>query len=699
MSRPSYRLAEPVAVGALEAPSRVVFGPHETNLARGRAISPAHVAYYARRAAGGTGVIVIETASVADDDWPYERAPLAGDCRPGWQSVASACRPHRTLLLAGLGHAGGQGSSAFSQQVMWAPSRVADVVTREPPAELDQDGIDALVAAFSWAAVEAVSAGLDGVEIDSGVWSLLRQFQSGLTNQRSDEYGQDRLRFTREVVAAVRRAVGTDRVLALRMSCDELAPWAGITPEQAAEAAAALAPGVDLLTVVRGGPYSTSAYRPDAHTPPNFNLDLCRFMKEATDGATRVALQGSVVEADDADDAVIAGVADLVEMTRAQIAEPRLVARLRSGSAERTRPCLLCNQACRVRDNRNPIVSCVGEPAAGHEVEEPDEPLRDPGGPRVMVVGAGPAGLECARFLAESGRQVAVCDRAPITGGTPVLAAVGTGRERIRLLSEWLATECRRSGVEFFLETEVTAEDVRAAWAEGWEVVLATGSRPFPERYSTNTVGTEPGGEPGGEPVAGREPEADGEPAGAGPVVIDGLQLLLSAGAGPAARDGLPSPAGLAPGPVVIDDPVGDQVAVGIAEWLAARKTGPVTLVSPDPVAGTLLALTGDLADANVRLQRAGVNRQLRSRVISVGTGHVEVEDVWTGERTRLPAASLVDCGHRLAEDSLYRQLEDPAVLRAGDCVAPRTLLSAVLEGRRAAVELLRRSFPVEAHA
>ncbi len=666
MSGRSYLITEPIAVGALEAPSRIIFGPHETNLARGRAMSAGHVAYYARRAAGGAGVIVTETASVTDDDWPYERAPLAGDCRPGWQSIAAACRPHRTLVLASLGHTGGQGSSAFSQQVMWAPSRVADVVTREPPAELDEDGIGALVAAFSWAAVEAVSAGLDGVEVDSGVWSLLRQFQSGLTNQRSDGYGEDRLRLSREVLAGVRRAVGAERIVALRLSCDELAPWAGITPEQAFEAVAALAPGVDLLTVVRGGPYSTSAYRPDGHTPPSFNLDLCRVVRQAAGGSAKVVLQGSVVDADAAEDAVAEGVADLVEMTRAQIAEPRLVALVRSGSAERIRPCLLCNQACRVRDNRNPIVSCVGEPSSGHEAEEPYEAVPGQEGARVIVVGSGPAGLECARFLAESGGQVAVCERASVAGGTPLLAALGPGRERIRLLSEWLVAECRRLGVEFLLDTDVTAEDVRAAQAEGWDVVLATGARPFPDRYLP--------GEGGAGPTDS-------------PAIVDSLRLLvLGAGAGE-----------LPPGPVVIDDPVGDQVAVGIAEWLVARGVDSVTLVSPDPVAGTLLALTGDLADANVRLQRAGVTRRLRSRVRAVGAGQVEVVDAWTGERCQLPAALLVDCGHRLPDDALYRQLRDPAVLRAGDCVAPRSILSAVLEGRRAALQLLRRPAAVEA--
>jgi 2,4-dienoyl-CoA reductase-like NADH-dependent reductase (Old Yellow Enzyme family) len=111
-------LAEPITVGPRTAPARVVFGPHETNLARGRQVSPLHVAYYAARAAGGAGVIVVETASVHESDWPYERAPLARECEAGWRAVHAACRPYGTLVLAGLGHAGAQGSSAYSQAVL-----------------------------------------------------------------------------------------------------------------------------------------------------------------------------------------------------------------------------------------------------------------------------------------------------------------------------------------------------------------------------------------------------------------------------------------------------------------------------------------------------------------------------------------------------------------------------------------------------
>ena len=145
-------LTEPVDLGPRRAPSRVMFGPHETNLSRDRGISARHVAYYARRAAGGCGVIVTETASVHVSDWPYERAPLAADCGPGWSRTVEACAPHGALVLAGLGHAGMQGSSAFSQSALWAPSRVPDAASRELPMEMAETEINAVVDGFAAAA-------------------------------------------------------------------------------------------------------------------------------------------------------------------------------------------------------------------------------------------------------------------------------------------------------------------------------------------------------------------------------------------------------------------------------------------------------------------------------------------------------------------------------------------------------------------
>jgi 2,4-dienoyl-CoA reductase-like NADH-dependent reductase (Old Yellow Enzyme family) len=164
-------LTEPVTLGkggGARAPSRVMFGPHETNLGGRRAISARHAAYYERRAAGGCGIIVTEIASVHPSDWPYERAPLAADCGPGWSQTVAACAPRGALVLAGLGHAGLQGSSAFSQGPLWAPSRVPDAGSRELPMEMAETEITALVDGFAAAAALAGRSEVDGVEINAG---------------------------------------------------------------------------------------------------------------------------------------------------------------------------------------------------------------------------------------------------------------------------------------------------------------------------------------------------------------------------------------------------------------------------------------------------------------------------------------------------------------------------------------------------
>jgi 2,4-dienoyl-CoA reductase (NADPH2) len=383
----------------------VLFGPHETNLGRRRGFTDRHVAYYRRRAEGGAGVVAAETASVHPSDWPYERAPLAPECADGWASIAAACHAAGALALASLGHAGSQGSSAYNQLPLWAPSRVPDVATREVPKAMEPEDIAAVVAGFGAAARLAVAAGLDGVEVNAGQHSLVRQFLSGLTNQRQDAYGEDRLRFPREVLAAVRESAG-GAVVGLRLSCDELAPWAGITPDAALGILESLHPYVDYVAVVRGSIYTVSATRPDGHTQPGFNLELTRQVRQALPPSVAVVAQGSIVDVAMAADAVGGGIADAVEMTRAQIADPDLVNKARSGAAGHVRPCVLCNQTCQVRDARKPIVSCIGEPGSGHETE--DAPVAGVAAhPRqVLVVGGGPAGLEAARVAALRGHRV-----------------------------------------------------------------------------------------------------------------------------------------------------------------------------------------------------------------------------------------------------------------------------------------------------
>lgn len=698
-------LLDPLTIGTRTAPNRVMFGPHETNLGVGRAISERHVAYYERRARGGAGIIVTEEAAVHPLDWPLERGPLATECGPGWADVVDACRPHGTIVLAALGHSGGQGSSHWSQRELWAPSRVPEVNTREVPKWMEAADIAEVIDGFAVAARIAVEAGCDGVEINAGQFSLVRQFLSGLTNQRDDEWGADKALFARQVLTAVRSAVGDDAIVALRLSCDELAPWAGITPEMATDIAAAFAAvggtdsessagtgggagegRIDLLTVVKGSIFSIGATRPDGHTPPGFNLDLTRSIRDAVRSVAgdRVAVvaQGSIVDVGQAAWAISDGVADAVEMTRAQLADADLVNKVRAGTPERIRPCVLCNQTCAVRDNRNPIVTCVVDPTTGYETvdavvperevpervvperEVPDHagtagrqatPGDDAAGSHVLVVGGGVAGLEAARVAALAGHQVQLVERSDELGGAVRTTARLPGRDRFALFADWLVNECERLGVTVRTGTALDADDLDAAGsallgADAAHVIVASGGR-------------------AGEPTFTTLPDAV--------AVLTPSEVLAETSSVPE-------------GPVLVWDPIGGPIGIGIAELLAASGR-QVHIVTPDQIVGNELARAGDLGPCNARLAQAGVVMHKRSVLRSVGPNGAALEDRFNASVTEVEVGSVVDAGHRLPDDALWAQVHPVLGARAnqvGDSVAPRTVAEAVLEGRRVALEL-----------
>jgi mycofactocin system FadH/OYE family oxidoreductase 1 len=657
-------LAEPFQLGNVTTKNRLVFGPHETNLGRGRRLSERHVAYYLARALGGVGVVVVEEASVDGSDWPYERAPRASECPDGWAAISQACHRSGSVVIAALGHCGGQGSSAYNQTALWAPSSVPDVATREVPKSMESDDISTVINGFAVAASGAVAAGCDGVEINAGQWSLLRQFCSGLTNQRQDEYGSDKSLLLRQVLEAVRAAVGT-AVVGLRFSCDELAPWAGLVPEAAATLLAELAEPsrFDYLTVVRGSAYGTGATRPDGHVPEVFNRETTALVRQRLPDSVAVIAQGSIVAPTQAASLVSDGVANLVEMTRALIADPELGMKISGGHFHRIRPCTLCNQACQVRDVRNPLVSCVADPQAGYESVEPAPPVwrserppvafrgSSPGGPeRLLVVGGGPAGLECARVAALRGFPVTLLERGEVFGGMLRVAGRLPGRSRFALLADWLEQECRLAGVELVAEHEAALEELDA---HPGAVVCCTGSRPGRRTFEVETFAS----------------------------VLTAAEVLAAE----------PMAGEISLNPAVVFDPVGGPIGIGTVEYLVSLGSS-VTLVTPEFVPGEQLARTGDLAPASVRLQQSGVEILRRSFVRSVSPTAVRVEQRDSGEIRTLEASALVDAGHRLPDETLYRAVVAHRQADcAGDAVAPRSVLEAVLEGRRVAMKLVQR--------
>jgi len=632
--------------------------------------------------------VVIEEASVHPTDWPYERCPLASESVEGWAAVARACSDEGALVFAALGHSGGQGSSAYSQLPLWAPSRVPEVATREVPKSMEPEDIEELVDGFAVSAVLAAEAGLHGVEINAGQFSILRQFLSGLTNLRDDEWGEDHALLVHTVLERVRSAA-PQLAVGLRLSCDELAPWAGIVPEEGARLAARLAPFVDYITVVRGSIFTASATRPDSHTDPGFNRELVSLVRNTVRGessdnpeiAPVVVAQGSIVDVSMAEDFVSQGCADAVEMTRAQIADAYLASKISNGLPARVRPCILCNQWCQVRDVRNPIVGCVCDPASGHEWEAEwnDFLTATPATPAtsetsetsetsvthssssekcdVLVVGAGPAGLECARTAAELGHRVTVVERASEVGGSLRVAAKGLGRARFGDLIAWLDSECRFLAVEVRTGEEVTHSDLESHLIAGGDVVLCTGSVPGLADYSV---------------AHGKRVRT----------ALEALDDTLEALDDTSEETAAPEPVGA----VLVWDPIGGPIGVSVAETL--RSMGrDVILATSDVVVGQELARTGDLAPSNVRLQSAGVRLQRHSILRLFEADGAILEDRFSGEKRLAEASELIDAGHRLPDDSLWRETGE-RLTRAGDALAPRGIGEAVLEGRRAAISL-----------
>ena len=662
------RLREPITIGTLRLPHRVLMGSMHLNLET--TDGPELAAFYAERARGGAGLMVTGGAAV-------NRAGAGGagyalinepDHADRWRRVVEAVHDVGGLIALQLFHAGRYADkTAFGIHPL-APSAVYSTYSKCTPEPMTGAQIAQTIADFAAGGTQAIQLGFDAVEIMGSEGYLINQFASPVTNQREDEWGGDSTRrraFPTAVTAAVRQAVGSAPLL-VRMSGADLVPGSSTQEEVNALALAHVAAGADAIDIGIGW-HESRVPTTQSLVPHGVWIDLAAEVKRALrEAGSSIPVIGSnrVNSIPQAERIVASGKVDLVSMARPFLADPSIVAKSFSGELSLVNTCIGCNEACIDHSLGTKPVSCLVNPRAGREVEFP---ARRRGAPlTVAVVGAGPAGMEAARALAAGGATVTLWDAAPRIGGQFLMAGMVPGKADFLETVRYFENELARLGVEFRLGSRITDA---AQLGEPDHVVVATGVLPRtvtiprgdanPEGTLPNPAHTAP--TPGALPriVDYRHAFADisslGERVaiiGAGGIAVDLAHLLVEGDAG--ARFGEPAPL---PDSAARDRFLGAHGLADGRAWLttaAATSVRQVTVMRRSGSIGAGMGITTRWAVVQA-IRAAGVRT-----LTDVRYDRIEPRGVWIehdGREQLIEADTIVIAAGQVSNDPLSAQL------------------------------------------
>lgn len=508
----------PIEINGLVVKNRVVRTAHGTNIGRGR-ITDELIAYHEARAAGGCGLTILEAASVHPTDmgtlWLHDASVV-----DGYHRLMECLAPYNMAVFQQLGHLGYEGVTAGGDPP-WSASELAGPSIRRLARAMTADDIAELTDAFAQAARWSVEGGLHGVEVHIAHGYLLQQFMSPVTNQRTDDYGgswENRIRLAREVVRAVRVAIGTEVPLGVRIGSEAVGDG-GVTEHDCAELVKVLADDglIDYVNLTYGSCLRPHKIMGGMHEPPGYELEAAVPVVAAVDLPAIVT--GRFRTLAEADELIADGVADMVGLTRAHIADPDLVAKSIEGREAEVRPCIAGNDGCVGGLNRGRL-SCAVNPAVGRELDcPPPDPSPQPR--RIVVVGGGPGGMEAARLAAGQGHSVVLFEARNRLGGAVRQAQELPTRALLGDICDWQERELSRLGVDVQLNHTADVRSITAARPD--LVVVATGA------------------------IGAEVPDIGAMPKGA---------------------------------TAVVDDRFGGYEALGLAEWLATQGLA-VTLTTP----------------------------------------------------------------------------------------------------------------------
>lgn len=643
---PLMHLFESLSLGPVTIRNRIVSSGHDTVMATDGRVSDQLIAYQEARARGGVGLIVVQVAGVHESARYTSSVLMADDdsCIPGLARLAEVVHSHGAAIFQQLFHDGRElmESDDGTLPVALAPSAVPNerfhVMPRAMPIELVRE----MVACYGASADRLRRAGFDGVEVVASHGYLPAQFLNPRTNLRADEYGgssENRLRFLNEVLSAVREGAGPDLAVGLRISIGEKSPD-GLTPEESIESVAALDRGglLDYVSVVVGTSATLAGSDhivPPMTIPVGYTVPLSARVKEAVSVPVMVA--GRINQPQDAERILARGDADATVMTRALICDPLMPAKALAGELDEIRACIGCNQACIGHFHAGYPISCIQYPETGRErtygIRLPADRVKD-----IVVVGGGPGGLKAAAVAAERGHRVTLVEAGRRLGGQVLLAQEIPGRAEFGGVITNLQREAERAGVKLLMSTRADVHLIGELDPDA--VVLATGALP-------------------------RVPELELIDS---PTVLTAWEVLQGAD--------VPS------GRVVVADWRCDWIGLGVAIALARRGRRVTLGVSGYHAGQRIQQYVRDamIADA----LRLGVQIIPLVRPYGADRDTVYLQHVLTDEPVVIDDASalVLSQGH-VSVDDLATALADSSfeVHLVGDCLAPRTVEEAVLEG------------------